>query len=52
MATLAFVAEDTECTFDIIHMGEDLTFFRDGYIYISTHFVLEAAENCKTFRTF
>lgn len=52
MATLAFVAEDSKCAFDIIHIGEDLLLLQDGYIYISLYFILEGLKDCKDFQTF
>ncbi|HEY9246927.1 MAG TPA: hypothetical protein VIO11_08790 [Candidatus Methanoperedens sp.] len=52
MATLAFVAEEHACAFDVIHTGEDLMILFDGYIYVTQYFVLEALNNCKPFQTF
>jgi hypothetical protein len=52
MANLAFVSEDKKCFFDVIHMGEDLTFLKDGYVYLTTHFIFEAGNKCEKFKTF
>ena len=52
MANLAFVSEDKKCFFDIIHMGEDLTFLKDGYVYLTTHFIFEAGNECEKFKIF
>ena len=52
MVTLAFVSEDNDSLFDVIHSGEDLYFLKDGFVYVIQHFVLEAHSNCKSFKTF
>jgi hypothetical protein len=52
MATLAFVAEEHACAFDIIHYGEDLWFLHDGHVFVTQFFVLEALHNCTPFQSF